>query len=55
MNELNIATFFELLNSDSGDNVLLEALRKLTEVQDPEAITEAKAPQKLGGWGGWGA
>jgi len=53
MNEqINITTFLELLNSDT-ENPLLEALRKLSEVGDPEAISEAKGPQPLGSWSGW--
>ena len=53
MNEqVNISTFLELLSSDS-ENPLMEALRKLTEVGDPEAISEAKGPQPLGSWSGW--
>ncbi len=47
MNEqINITTFLELLNSDT-ENPLLEALRKLSEVGDPEAISEAKGPATL--------
>lgn len=53
MNEqINISAYLEMLDSDS-ESPLLEALRKLTEVGDPEAITEAKGPKPLGSWGGW--
>lgn len=52
MNEINIATFLDLLDSED-DSPLLEALRKLAEVEDPQALSEAKGPAPLGGWSGW--
>ena len=50
--QVNISTFLELMSSDT-ENPLVEALRKLSEVGDPEAIGEAKGPQPLGSWSGW--
>ena len=53
MNEqINISTFLELLSSDE-ESPLLEALRKLSEVGDPESITEPQGLGSLGSWSGW--
>ena len=53
MNEqINISAFLELLKSDK-ESPLLEALRKLSEVGEPESITEPQGLGQLGAWSGW--
>jgi hypothetical protein len=56
MNEqINITTFSRALKSEKDESRLFEALIKLTEVQDPQVIADAKGgqPTPLGSWSGW--
>ena len=54
MNEqINITSFNELLNSEYEDDQLMEALRQLAEISDPQSIADAKGPTPLGVWAGW--
>lgn len=51
---LTIEGFHELLTSEENDSPLLEALRKLTTIEEPENITEL-AEEPVHNWVGWGA
>jgi hypothetical protein len=53
--QMNIATFQDLMKSKNEGNALIFALQKLAEVKDPKAMTAVKGPQPLGSWsgGGW--
>lgn len=51
--QMNISTFHSLLTADTEGDTLFDALRKLTEIKDPQEIAEAKSPQPLGSWAGW--
>ena len=56
MNEqMNINTFHELLNSELDKGSLLDVLRGLTEIKDPEDFASMKGggAQPLGAWSGW--
>ncbi len=56
MNEqIKITTFTYALKSENDESHLFEALIKLTEIQDPQVIADAKpgGPVPLGSWSGW--
>ncbi len=56
MNEqINITTFTHALKSENDESRFFEALIKLTEVEDPQVISDAKGggPTPLGSWSGW--
>lgn len=60
MKQVKISAFHEWLNSDSDDSGLLDALRALTELVNPQSIIEAKGNPgdgvfggSEGGWSGW--
>ncbi len=50
---LTIEEFHELLTSEENGSPLLEALRKLTTIEEPDDIT-ALAAEPLQNWAGWG-
>lgn len=48
---MSIEEFSRLLSSEE-ESPLIEALRKLTEIEDPETVSDAHA-STLAAWGGW--
>jgi hypothetical protein len=56
MNEqIKITTFSRALELEKDESRLFEALDKLTELQDPQIVADAKGsrPTPLGSWSGW--
>jgi hypothetical protein len=54
MNEqLNIDAFHDLLNSEGDSGSLLEILKGIREVSDPEDFKKQIDPSTFYGWGGW--
>lgn len=51
--QISIAAFQDILGSEAQKDSLLNAIKKLTEVSEPNTITKAIGPQPLGAWGGW--
>ena len=53
---LSIGKFWQAMQSAEESSPLLEALRKLSEITDPELVTsqvKKDGPSPLGSWGGW--
>ncbi|MDX1614449.1 MAG: hypothetical protein R3300_09070 [Candidatus Promineifilaceae bacterium] len=53
---LGIGAFWRAMQSTEESNPLMEALRKLSEITDPETVTtqmKKDGPSPLGSWGGW--
>ncbi len=52
--QISISTFHDALSSKVKDDSLLNVLRKIREVKDPEAFSQIKnGPKPFGAWAGW--